>query len=1026
VVNATQQFTATVVGTPNTSVTWAVNNTVGGDLTVGTITTTGLYTAPGTLPNPATVTVTATTVSTPNASATAQVTINSGIIVSVSPSTASVGTGETFQFSATVRGTSNTGVTWSVNNVTGGNSSVGTIYTTGLYTAPATTPSPATVTLKAASVADPNQSGAASVTVLAAAAPALAEIHPTTVAEGSALQDVYLKGSNFLSTSVAWVNATPVSSTFISTSLSRARVPSGLLNSSGTLAVDVQAQGGALSGPLSLMAEPRRPALIGATPQSAPQGGAAFRLNLNGGYYSPSVTAEFDGRVQAATLTSSRQLNVAIGASDLTTAGLFSVAVRNAAAAQPLATVNLAVQPSVFPSAPMTTVPVGLQPSAVAINTATGVAVVANRGSNTISLIDLTTNTLTQTISVGTAPTGVAVNIERNVAVVDNNGSDNLSVVNLATGAVTTISGVGSKPFALGLNPLTGLGLVVNQSTNSASVIDLGTNTVTGTVTIGTGTNPAVAIEPRLNWAIVTPGGAGTLSVVDLGRRSVVATVNLGTGVRGIAINPETEQALLTEPTAASVLLFSLLDQTVIPLTLENDHVAADVNPPTSIGVTVNSTTGLASVLDLGTPVRLATISVGTTPRAVAIDPGSNTAVVANEGSNDVSILSLGAIRSPHLTQINPPTTFTSSTDLTLNVTGYGFVSGSVVRVDETPVSTTVVSARRLVATIPAAMLAGARRYAVDVENPGPVHSNVVDFSVIQAVPVGTAPRAVALDAERDLAVVTNTGSNNMSVVSLTTGILTTGSVTATIAVGTNPQGVAVLSRLRKAVVTNRGDNNASIVDLVGGTVTSTVTLGSEPIGVAINPDTAMAVVANSASNTISVFSADTGGTATSVAVNQGPVAVAVDPSRNLAAVAHATDNNVALVDLGLSMTKGRVLGFQMPTGVVFDPVSDRFLALSSLSNNFAIINPDTLQVSFVRIGINPTSLAYNFNTGTLVSVNSASQTVSVMDFLDRRVRAVLAIAGSQQFAVEIHPRWNLAVVVDESNNRVLLVPLPR
>lgn len=44
--NATQQFTADVTGSPNENVYWYVNDILGGNSTVGTIDSTGLYTAP--------------------------------------------------------------------------------------------------------------------------------------------------------------------------------------------------------------------------------------------------------------------------------------------------------------------------------------------------------------------------------------------------------------------------------------------------------------------------------------------------------------------------------------------------------------------------------------------------------------------------------------------------------------------------------------------------------------------------------------------------------------------------------------------------------------------------------------------------------------------------------------------------------------------------------------------------------------------------------------------------------------------
>jgi hypothetical protein len=57
-------------------------------------------------------------------------------------------------------------VDWTVNGIGGGNSTVGTIDTTGLYTAPASVPIPATVAVAATSRVDPSKTGTAAVTIL--------------------------------------------------------------------------------------------------------------------------------------------------------------------------------------------------------------------------------------------------------------------------------------------------------------------------------------------------------------------------------------------------------------------------------------------------------------------------------------------------------------------------------------------------------------------------------------------------------------------------------------------------------------------------------------------------------------------------------------------------------------------------------------------------------------------------------------------------------------------------------------------
>ncbi len=167
VVAKTQQFAATVTGTTNMAVTWQVNGVAGGDATHGTISTSGLYTAPSSVPSPATVTVTAIAQadSTKSASAAVTVTAAQAVAISISPTSASVVTAKTQQFTPTVTGTTNMAVSWQVNGVAGGDSTHGTISTSGLYTAPSAVPSPAGVTVTAISQADSTKSASASVTI---------------------------------------------------------------------------------------------------------------------------------------------------------------------------------------------------------------------------------------------------------------------------------------------------------------------------------------------------------------------------------------------------------------------------------------------------------------------------------------------------------------------------------------------------------------------------------------------------------------------------------------------------------------------------------------------------------------------------------------------------------------------------------------------------------------------------------------------------------------------------------------------
>ncbi len=168
-VGRSQQFTATVSGTANSAVNWLAAGIAGGNSSVGTISAGGMYTAPSSVPT-SPVTVTAQSAANPPSSASATVTIlpaPTPVSVSISPGSASVQVGSSQQFAATVTGTPNTTVNWLVGGITGGNSSVGTISSTGLYTAPSSAPTN-TVTVTAQSAFASASSASATVTITAA------------------------------------------------------------------------------------------------------------------------------------------------------------------------------------------------------------------------------------------------------------------------------------------------------------------------------------------------------------------------------------------------------------------------------------------------------------------------------------------------------------------------------------------------------------------------------------------------------------------------------------------------------------------------------------------------------------------------------------------------------------------------------------------------------------------------------------------------------------------------------------------
>lgn len=179
---------------PSTILSWSLSgpgctSTTCGVLTVVTtqgsggsvIADTATYSAPSTPPNPDTVSVTVTPQADPTKKAQATIAIQAGINVSLSPATATLAANHRVTLTAQVLGTTNTAVNWSVNGVSGGNTTVGQICIVASdpcqsvssgsapqvdYLVPGAIPQPNPVSVMATSAADTTRSASTQITVI--------------------------------------------------------------------------------------------------------------------------------------------------------------------------------------------------------------------------------------------------------------------------------------------------------------------------------------------------------------------------------------------------------------------------------------------------------------------------------------------------------------------------------------------------------------------------------------------------------------------------------------------------------------------------------------------------------------------------------------------------------------------------------------------------------------------------------------------------------------------------------------------
>lgn len=176
------------------------------------------------------------------------------VTVTVTPNPSSVRLGSSLDYNATVTNTTNTSVTWLVNDIVGGNATYGTINSSGLFTAPAVRPI-ATILIKAKSVADPSKfhqvipSILNPIPVASAVSPAYINVNLPT--------QLKVTGSKFVSGAQIYNGSTALVTTFVSATELRASLTTAAPPGT-TLKIGVKNPdpGGAFSTQLNLITTP--------------------------------------------------------------------------------------------------------------------------------------------------------------------------------------------------------------------------------------------------------------------------------------------------------------------------------------------------------------------------------------------------------------------------------------------------------------------------------------------------------------------------------------------------------------------------------------------------------------------------------------------------------------------------------------------------------------------------------------------------------------------------------------------------
>jgi YVTN family beta-propeller protein len=255
-------------------------------------------------------------------------------------------------------------------------------------------------------------------------------------------------------------------------------------------------------------------------------------------------------------------------------------------------------------------------------------AVVANSGSNTVSILDIANNVLLNTVTVGNQPVALAVSPDGTTAYVANYTDSTITEVNLSTGTPVTTLGVGGQPTSVALaapNTLWvgGVGFLTEINTQNMSLV--ATQSTAGETIAALGFSDA---ENELIATTMNSGGG--VNVDEINPSSVqpgtlyAAVASHPVSTLGTYFSPRTQAQVLgfTATIAQSSVPVSTNQVGAPPLVVQDGWAAVSATPT---GFTITDASGHIVLVSETTPSPIA---------AIAVDSNLNVAYLTMPATN--------------------------------------------------------------------------------------------------------------------------------------------------------------------------------------------------------------------------------------------------------------------------------------------------------------------------------------------------------------------------------------------------------
>ena len=659
-------------------------------------------------------------------------------------------------------------------------------------------------------------------------------------------------------------------------------------------------------------------------------------------------------------------------------------------------------------------------PEADAVTPDGKTAVVANLSDGSVSIIDLTSDTVDETVALdyislynydnAPEPTAVAISPSGQTAYVTDEANNVVIPITISDGTISGAIPVGFEPDAIAITPDGCTAYVANAGDYTVTPLNVGCGKNGDPISVGSDPS-AIAITPDGSTAYVANQSDNTVSAIDIATNSVVKTFAVGNAPDALAVTPD----------ARTLYVADNSDQAVVPVDLPDGTVGTGIGVtgyPTGLGVTPDGTTLEVSSYNSSTvtPIDLTTNPASAGPAvSTGGENGAYGLAIAWQDGLEIGTPSLpdGTVNQAYSQTLwsvagTAPVSYTVSQGSLpggLTLSGDGVLSGtptttgsftfSVQATDSS--SSPVKTAKSYTVTIkeqpaPAQVLVTSQNSnSLTSIDPTSQQTSTISVGGSQSalavsptgravyVGTGTSVDGIDLATDQQLGTVSEAGHGGIAALGVTPDgtQFIEGSTDGTLdaqytanyqqngsafpgEANAEIDGLAVTPDGSKVLVTDDSESPSHLsVYPLGNDPQTGVDIGTSATAVVVAPDGQTAYVADPADNTIVPFNISARSTGSSFSAGQDPVALALSPDARTLWVVNGSANTVTPFNLVTQQAGSPIAVGNNPDAVAVSPDGSTVYVANKADGTVTPINASTDQAgSAITVGSNPNAVA--------------------------------------------------------------------